>query len=442
MLLNNLILMANQNNIAETNPFIQEISDNLNMFIENIKCLRETFGYSEGMLNQQKQNADKTYADFIAPYKKENENGYFVLNIPNEKLRNFKKIERKKKRAKKAFQLIPPTYIISAVSIFDSFLAGLIRCIYSLKPELLLESNMNFLYRELVEYDSIKEVKKKIVETTIEKLFRDSHTEQIVWIEKSIGIKTLRDFAGWPNYIELTERRNLFVHSDGVVSSQYIDECKKSGYEVDGISIGSRLLADKTYFEQSYNLLYEMAIMLTQILINKLYIGKYSEDTSERDNILITCVFDLIVDKHYEIAINVSNFAYDGKTFKRNLKDKAFIELNLAQAYKWSGKHAKCKELLDSMDVSIMNNDLKIPKLTLEDNFDAVYPLMISVGDGSEILKKDSYRDWPIFKEIRKKKEFADTFKKIFNEELVESNTTTKVEAVDNTTSEKDIVSG
>ena len=88
-----------------------------------------------------------------------------------------------------------------------------------------------------------------------------------------------------------------------------------------------------------------------------------------------------------------------------------------------------------------MNNDLKIPKLTLEDDFDAVYPLMISVGDGSEILKKDSYRDWPIFREIRKEKEFADTFKMIFNEELVESNMTIKVEAVDNATNEKDIVS-
>ena len=63
--------MANQNNTAETNQFIQEISDNLNMFIESINCLRETFSYSEGMLNQQKQNADKAYADFIAPYKKE-----------------------------------------------------------------------------------------------------------------------------------------------------------------------------------------------------------------------------------------------------------------------------------------------------------------------------------------------------------------------------------
>ena len=432
--------MANQNNTTEVNPFIQEISDNLNMFIENINCLCETFGYSEGMLNQQKQNADKAYADFIAPYRKENENGPF-LDIPHEKLRNFKKYERKKKRAEKAFQLILPTYVVSAVSIFDSFLAGLIRCIYNLKPELLLDSNMTFFYRELVKYDTLKEVKKTIIDATIDKLFRDSHTEQIAWIEKSIDINTLRKFSGWSNYIELTERRNLFVHSDGVVSSQYINECQKAGYNVDNISIGSRLSADKMYFDQSYNLLYEMAIMLTQILINKLYIGKYSEDTSERDNILITCVFDLIVDKHYEIAINISNFARDSKTFKRNLKDKAFIELNLAQAYKWSNKPDNCKALLDSMDVSAMNDALKIPKLTLEDNFSEVYPLMITVGDRNEILKKESYRDWPIFKEIRKEKEFADTFKRIFNEDLVESNTTIKVEAADDSTSEKDIVS-
>lgn len=433
--------MASQNNDAETNPFIQEISDNLNMFIDNINCLHETFDYSEGMLKQQQQKAYKTYAEFVAPYKCENEDGSFVLNIPNERLRNFKKIESKKRRADKAFQLIPPTYIVSAVSMFDSFLAGIIRCIYNLQPELLLESNMNFLYRELVEYDSIKEVKKKIIESTIEKLFRDSHTEQIIWIEKSININTLRSFADWPKYIELTERRNLFVHSEGVVSSQYIDECKKVGYNVDDISIGHRLLADKTYFDQSYNLLYEMAIMLTQILINKLYIGKYSTETSERDNIFIRCVYDLIVDKHYEIAINVSNFARDNKTFNRTLRDKAFIELNLAQAYKWSDKNSKCKEVLDSMDISIMNNDLMIPKLTLEEKYDEVYPLMISVGDKSEILKKDSYREWPIFKEIRNKKEFADTFKKVFKEDLVETNTTIKVEDVDNTTDEKDIVS-
>lgn len=182
--------------------------------------------------------------------------------------------------------------------------------------------------------------------------------------------------------------------------------------------------------------------MLTQILVNALYLDKYSKETSERDDILITCVYDLIVDEQYEIAINVSNFACDNKIFKRrNQKDKVFIELNLAQAYKWSDKPDKCKALLDSMDVSAMNNELKIPKLTLEDNFDAVYPLMISVGEKSEILRKECYRDWPIFKELRKENEFAVTFKKIFDEDLVESNKTIKVETVNNSTSEKDIVS-
>lgn len=236
--------MANQNNTVKT-KYIQEISDNLNMFIENINCLRETFGYSENMLNQQKQDADKHYAQFIKPYKKESENG--SIAIPKEMIKKYNKVEKRKKIAETALKLIPPMYIVSAVSIFDSFLAGFIKCIYSLKPELLLDSETTFLYRDLVNYNSIEDTKKTIIDATIEKLFRDSHTAQIAWIEKSIDVKTLRNFAGWPDYIELTERRNLFVHSDGLVSSQYIKECQKVGCNVGNISIGSRLYADKIY---------------------------------------------------------------------------------------------------------------------------------------------------------------------------------------------------
>ena len=93
------------------------------------------------------------------------------------------------------------------------------------------------------------------------------------------------------------------------------------------------------------------------------------------------------------------------------------------------------------MDDSIMINDLRIPKLTLEDRFEDVYPLMISVGDRSEILKKESYREGPIFKEIRNEEEIADTFKKIFNEELIESNMTIKIDPAENVANENDIVS-
>lgn len=400
----------------EMNPLLAEIVANLDNFVENINCLKETFDISKVMLREQQRTAVKNYEDFLNPYRSNDEKGNLQVNIPDSAYKQFSKIEKRKCRAEKALQLIPPTYIVSLVSMFDSFLAGLVRNVYSLKETLLLESNMTFSYRQISEYSSVREVRKNIIDNTIDKLFRDSHTEQIEWLEKAIDIKTLRKFAGWAAFIELTERRNLFVHSDGLVSSQYINECKKNDYEIGNVIVGSKLTVDESYFHKAYELLYEMAINLTQIVVNKLYIGAYTEDTGERDTILIRNVYDLICEKHYEVAINVSNFARDSKVFKRNNKDKTFIELNLAQAYKWAGKEDKCHAVLKELDTSAMNLELRIPKMVLEGNFDDVYNMMINVGSKSEILNKEAYREWPIFKDIRKQDKFVETFEKIFDE--------------------------
>ena len=276
-------------------------------------------------------------------------------------------------------------------------------------------------------------MKKLIIDNTIDKLFRDSHKEQIQWFEKAFEVNTLRKFAGWGDFIELTERRNLFVHADGIVSGQYIEECKKNDYQLGNINIGRKLIADNEYFEKSFRLLYEMAIMLTQILINKLYLGreKFSTDTTVRDNIFINNVYELICEEHYDIAINVSKFAINN-AFKRTNKDKTFIELNLAQAYKWSGNEKECKAVLQDLDTSAMNIDLQIPKKVLEEEYDEVYSMMKDLGKGSKILTKEAYREWPIFRKIRKQKEFEDAFEAIFGEALAiqDSSDTKEIEVI------------
>lgn len=409
---------ANTGN-EDMNPILEEVVSNLNNFIENINCLRETYDFSQGMLNQQLQSATKSYETFIAPFSSSDEKGNFQLDVPIGKIKEYKKLYKKRCRAEKAFQLIPPSYIVTLVSLFDTFLAGFVRCIYSLKESLILESNISFSFRDIAEYGSIKEVKKNVIDNTIDKLFRDSHTEQIDWIEKAIDVKTLKQFSGWSSFVELTERRNLFVHSDGMVSSQYLKECKKFNYDTGGIEIGSKLLADDCYFENSYKLLYEMSVMMTQILLNKLYIGAYTNDTGVRDKILIGNIYELISEKLYDVAINVSMFARDGKSFKRNNKDRTYIELNLAQAYKWSGQNDKCLAVLRDLDTSAMNLDLQIPKKVLEENYDEVYTMMKSLGSGSDILTKEAYREWPIFKEIRKQEKFKNVFEMVFAEELL-----------------------
>lgn len=400
----------------EMDPYLEEIGANLDNFIENINCLRETFGYSETMLRQQNISALKNLSEFTKAYTSQDEKGETIINIPNEKNREYKKLLKKKIRAEKASKLIPPSYIISLISIFDSFLAGLVRCVYNLKQDLLLESKQAFTYREIANFVSPKEVKKVIIDSTIDKLFRDSHKEQIEWFEKALEVP-LKKFSKWGDFMELTERRNLFVHADGIVSMQYIGECTKNNYNLQNIEIGSKLSADNAYFEKSFGLLYEMGIMLTQILINKLYIDKVSNGNELRDKVFINNVYDLICEKHYEIAINVSNFVRD-KSFKRNNKDKTFIELNLAQAYKWSGNENACKSILKELDTSAMNTDLQIPKKVLEEKFDEVFSMMKNLGRNSQILTKEAYREWPIFEKIREKTEFEETFELIFGEKL------------------------
>lgn len=84
----------------EMDPFLEEIVVNLDNFIENINCLRETFGYSEVMLRQQNISATKSFNDLVKDYTSQDENGENI-NIPSEKKREFKKLLQKKQEQKK-----------------------------------------------------------------------------------------------------------------------------------------------------------------------------------------------------------------------------------------------------------------------------------------------------------------------------------------------------
>lgn len=418
--------MDTVNNETEYAPqYLLLVEENLNSFIEKINCLQETFGYSEGMLKQQYDAASKQYDDFVKAYiDNEHKDSY---SIPTERMKDFHKAQKRKKRAEMALSLIPCSYVVSLVSLYDSFYAGLVRCVFSLKPEMLNESNKTFVYRDLVAFDSIKEVKKILIDERIDNLLRGSHTEQINWLEKAFCIQSLKKFDGWKKFIELTERRNLFVHSNGVVDSQYIAICQKNGYDTVGISIGTQLSVDKDYFVAAYKLVYQMGIVLSQILLNKLYLGKYSDNTGERDKIFIKNCFELICEKHFDVAIS-SSIACLNPAFKHTNIDRGYIVLNLAQAYKWNGQDDECNNILTQEDTSSWSSDLLIPKLSLEEKYEQVYIKMLKLGSSSEVMTKEAYRTWPIFNGIRKEQKFAEIFKSIFNEDLIEKNTSVKID--------------
>lgn len=400
------------------NPYVKSIWESLKAFIENINCLYDSFEYSEGMLRSQKIEAQKEYHAFMKQLPVTPGDGPVKLVIPADKERQHQRLERKLKRSQESSKLLLRSYVVSMVSQFDAYIGDLLRAIYDINPDKLKQSDHKFTYAELQTIGTIEAAKEQIIDTKIENCLRDSHQDQFNEIASSIGVKTLKEFKNWSAFVEITQRRNLFVHSNGIISNQYLNVCKNEGVELGDLKKGDQLEVDRGYFNKAFEVFYEVAVKLSQMTLRVLLYKKDKTCLEEVDKCMITNIFDLIVDERYDVAIELSNFALD-KQFQHNNKDRMYLVLNRAQAYKWKGDEKKCQDLLAEEDFSACSSELKCPKYALEDNLDKVCEMMRSCGNNNEILKQLQYRTWPIFKGVRDKEQFKETFKSIFGEDLV-----------------------
>lgn len=400
-----------------SNLHVKDIWNSLKAFLENINGLYDSFEYSENTLRSQKIEAQREYNDFLKKNKIKVQADGVQPIIPAGKERQYLHVERKLHRSHESSKLLLRSYIVSMVSQFDAYIAALLRNIYAINPDKLKQSGHTLTFADLQAFPSIDAAREHIIESKIENILRDSHQEQFSEIASSIGVDSLKKFANWPVFVEITQRRNLFVHSNGIVSGQYLSICKEEGVKLDDIKKGDQLEVDRDYFVKAFNVFYEVAVKLSQMALRVLLLKKDKTALADIDKCIITNIFDLIVDKRYEVAIELSDFALDPK-FKHSDKDRIYLTLNRAQAYKWKGDEAKCQQLLSDEDISAWSSELKCPKYALEGNLDKICELMISIGTNGEILHAEEYRNWPIFQFVRSEDKFRETFKTVFGEDL------------------------
>lgn len=399
------------------NQYVKTIWDSLSTFIENIKCLYDSFEYSENTLRSQKVEAQKEYNNFVKPFQTKDADGTINTTIPKDKERQFQHVERKLQRSQESSKLLMRSYIVSMVSQFDAFIANLLRCIYEINPDKLKQSDHKLTFAELQTFPSIEAAREHLIDSKIENILRDSHQEQFKELASSIGVDSLKKFGNWPTFVEITQRRNLFVHSNGVVSNQYLSICQTEGVKLGELKKGDQLDVDRPYFVMAFNIFYEVSVKLSQMALRVLLYKKDESCLGEVDKCMNNNIYDLINDERYDVAIELCNFALDPK-FKHNDRDRIYLVLNRAQAYKWKGDEEKCKQLLASEDSSSWRSELKCPMYALLDDIDMVCKMMTSSGKSSEILDADTYRTWPIFKGVRGEEKYKATFKEIFGEDL------------------------
>jgi hypothetical protein len=334
-----------------------------------------------------------------------------IYSITQDHIQEARQLVQREERARTARQTVPRSLVVAMVSEFDAFLSGLVRLLFIHKPDLLATSDRQFSYKELCDFGGLEQVRDALIEKELEVLLRKSHTEQFDWLESKFGLVLRKELAVWGDFIELTERRNLFVHNAGIVNSLYLSNCVAAGFTC-GTPKGVVLPANEAYLTKAQFVVLEVGIKLGHVLWRKVLPNLAAEAEASLGGVVL---YDLVDNAHYELAVKIGTFALrDFKKFKNDHARRLAV-LNLAQAYKWSGQNKECHALVDSEDWSSAKDLFHIGVATLKDDVEGVAKLMRAIGNCGQ-PGKEGYRRWPIFKEMRNNAIFQNTFEEVFAE--------------------------
>jgi hypothetical protein len=344
-----------------------------------------------------------------------------VIHVPTELHNHFLEMQRKVERLVIAVNLVPNSFLVSLVSQYDSFLSELLTSIFNARPELLLGSERSLTFKELSSFGSLADARAFIIDKEIESVLRKSHSEQFDWMENRFKLPedrekfTLRkDLPSWSTFVELTERRNLFAHCNGVATAQYLKICSGHGIDCQSIAVGSKLDITPEYFRAAWECVFEIAVKLSQVLWRKLL----PSDGTKADHSLIDITYGLIVERKYRLAINLLEFAtiIQKKLSTDDLRRR--IVLNKAQAYKWMGDPQKASNVVNAEDWSSSADLFKLAVAVLRDDFDDAAKIMRRIGaEGSPTIH--AYQNWPIFQEFRKTPQFREAYLSVFKQPFV-----------------------
>ncbi len=329
------------------------------------------------------------------------------IQIPIEHYGCVKRLSAKVDTAIEATMLYPCNTVVSMVSMYDAFIGDIIKAIYATCPEKLNASKKSVDIADILQFESIDDAKNYVIEKEVEDVLRDSHRKQLEWFHNKLK-HPFDKFKSLSKFIEITERRNLFVHTDGIVSKQYLDVCTDCNVEgISKVKIGDKLMASPDYVQECYNVLYEVGVKLGIVVWRSL-----KKNIEQADYYLNNTCYDLLSQGKYELAKTMLIFAVDDIKKPANEEVRRLFVINKALAYYLSGDKKTCNAIIDNEDWSATAVKFQLATAVLKEDYKSAVNKMEAAK--SEI-RYNAYCEWPLFRDFRESNEFQSKYQELYD---------------------------
>jgi len=329
---------------------------------------------------------------------------------------NFKSLGKSVMETKQILEKLPNVCLSALVTEYDLLIASLYRTLVEYKPEVLKSSKKAPTFEELLSETDMDGVRRLAVEHEIDEFGRKKRLEQIDKLAELTKLTPRNYLPELPAFVEVIERRHLFVHTNGVVNNEYLNNCKAVQAKIDGCQLGTVLKVDKNYLDHAARTIFIIGLVMVYLVWRKV-----TEKTGggEADSELNEIAYQFIDNEKYDVAIRILRFGCrDIKSHSTDMVRRMMV-INLCNALRLSGQKEEAIKELDKEDWSSSAIEFRLATQVISEDYSAAAKTMLQIGPENASVRRQAYHLWPLFRGFRITEDFKEAYKTIFGEAYV-----------------------
>ena len=168
-------------------------------FLNDLECIGEMLSLVLPVLKRKDTERDSRIKELTQEVETETGKVRQLKSVQN--IKEFLGHIQKKRQADRMFR---QGIVTSIVSKFDEYLIMNLKVSYQRNPGWLKNPDKKITYKELLEIQSLEDLKGEIVQKEIESLMRDSHQAQIIFLDSRLKLGIEQGFPQWLDFLEMT----------------------------------------------------------------------------------------------------------------------------------------------------------------------------------------------------------------------------------------------